>query len=132
MSSGPFKAEPLDFRAMQKRKVYLTLPPALTRINATTALGLVRSNYQVAKIHQYSLQSEADAQTVYFYEVGPGTQLGQKWVFNAREGVISPFSKEPLIVPSAPGRDIGLNLANSTYVNFAIVYTNEDESVYRT
>jgi hypothetical protein len=110
------------------RKTYLIYPG---RINASALLGLKLSSAKAVKIHQFSLQSESDNQTVYFYEEGTGKQLSQKWVFNAREGVISPFSIPPLIVPERVGRDIGLNLANATFVNFVVQYTNEDEDIYR-
>lgn len=116
-------------RDPDKPKSYLTVPNK--RINATAALNLLKSGYQAVKIHQYSLQSESDGQTIFFYDVTTTAAISQNWVFNAREGVISPFSREGLIIPASIGHDVGINLANSTYINFSLVYSNEDETIDR-
>jgi hypothetical protein len=118
-----------------KEKIYRPQADRLTAAGGTL-LNLKLSSAKAVKIHAYTLQSEADSQTVYFYEEGTLKQLSQKWVFNAREGGIidpvnAPFASAPWIVTQAVGRDIGLNLANATAVNYSIIYTNEDESIYR-
>jgi hypothetical protein len=81
------------------------------------------------KVHAYSLQSESDGQTVYFYEDGAGTQLSEKWVLNSREGKAESGFDWPMFIFQVQNsnHDIGLNLANSTAVNFTIVFTNEDD-----
>jgi hypothetical protein len=119
----------MDYERL-KRRTYLT---QIGTISATTAFGLLTPDKanRAAKIHQYSLQSQSDGQTVYFYDAATGAQISQTWVFNAREGVISPFAREALIIPQSVGHDIGLNLANATVVSYHIVYSNEDEDLYR-
>src|SRR5271157_3053625 len=102
-----------DRRDADNVKQFLTVP--LTRINASKVLGLLKSGYQAVKIHQFSLQSESDSQTVYFYDAVTLVQIGQTWVFNAREGVVSPYSRAGVIVAQSIGHDIGINLANATY-----------------
>ena len=116
---------------MKTDKVYR---PFNTRLTAAggTLLGLVLSSAKAVKIHAYSLQSEVDGQTVYFYEAGTGKQISQKWVLNVREGaIVAAFTKAARIKPDRVGRDIGLNLANNTAVNVELIYSNEDEDIYR-
>jgi len=107
--------------------------PQANRISAAggTLLGLKLSSAKAVKIHAYSINSEADGQTVYFYEEGTLKQLSQKWPFNAREGVEKNFTTKARIRTEALGRDIGINLANATAVNLEIIYSNEDEDLYR-
>lgn len=111
-------------------KNYRSLPFRIT-VAGGTLLGLKLSSAKAVKIHAYNIDSEADGQTVYFYEEGTLKQISQKWVFNAREGVVSAFTTKARIRTEAVGRDIGINLANATAVNLEIMYSNEDEDLYR-
>jgi len=132
------KADPWDIPLIKPRnipseKIY---HPQTNRISATALLNLKLSSGKAVKIHAYTLQSESDGQTAYFYEEGTLKQISQKWVFNAREGgiidpVAAPFQVIPWIRTQAVGRDIGLNLANQTALNYHIIYSNEDEDLYR-
>lgn len=99
------------------------------RINATALLSIAVAG-KLIKAHSYSLQSESDSQTAYFYEETSATQLSQKWVLNAREGVAKPFVPAPaqLFKTITTGKDLGLNLANATYVNYEIQYSVDDAS----
>ena len=116
----------LSARTLTKHdnKTYLT---KVGRINATALLSIAIAN-KIIKVHCYSASSESDGQTVYFYEETSGTQLSQKWPWNAREGVSKPFAPAPaqLFKTVTAGKDLGLNLANATYVNYEIVYSVDD------
>jgi hypothetical protein len=115
-----------DFPTQTKHdaKTYLT---KVGRINATGLFTIAVAD-KLIKVHSYSVQSESDSQTVYFYEETSATQLSQKWVLNAREGVSRPFAFAPaqLFKTITQGKDLGLNLANATFVNYEIQYSVDD------
>jgi len=102
-------------------KRYKTLRGRLTTAGVHL-LAIAAAGYLV-KIHSYSLQSEADAQTVYFQEETSATAISQNWVLNAREGVAKAHT---LIQTAVLGKDVSLNLANATAVNYEIEYSNDD------
>jgi hypothetical protein len=105
-------------------KTYLT---KVGRINATGLFSIAVAN-KLIKVHSYSVQSESDSQTAYFYEETSGTQLSQKWVLNSREGAVKPFVYAPaqLFKTATTGKDLGLNLAAATYVDYEIQYSIDD------
>lgn len=112
-------------------KTYYSLSFRITAAGGTL-LGLKLSSAKAVKIHAYNINSEVDGQAAYFYEEGTLKQLSIKWPLNAREGaVVAAFTKAARIKPERVGRDIGLNLANATAVNLDIIYSNEDEDLYR-
>lgn len=111
---------------------YQTCPTITLSSSGGTLLKLKSNdNKRWVKIHHYSIQSESDSQSVYFYDE-TGTQLSQKWTLNAREGVAKPFVPAPgfLLKSSKAGVDIGLYLTNATAVDFEVVYSNDDESMW--
>ena len=102
-------------------------------VNATGLLGLkIVDTKRYILIHHYSLQSESDGQSCYFYEEGTLNQISAKWTFNSREGVSKPFAPSPafLLCTVTAGRDIGLNVANATYVDVELVYSNDDQTMW--
>jgi hypothetical protein len=98
------------------------LKTATGRINATGLLSLKAAGYLV-KIHSFTLNSESDGQTVYFYEETSGTKIGLSMPLNAREGYSVAHT---LIQTAVLGKDIGLNLAAASFVNYTIEYSNDD------
>ena len=118
----------LSARTLTKHdnKVYLS---KVGRINATALLS-IKVAEKIIKVHSYALNSESDSQTAYSYEETSGTQLSMKWPNNTREGVSRPFAHAPaqLFKTATAGKDLGLNLANNTYVNYEIQYSVDDAS----
>ena len=118
---------------------YFTLPDNGGVLSLNTSGGTLLkllmqdSDKRYVLIHHYSLQSESDGQSVYFYQNDTATsQISQKWTFNSREGVAKPFVPSPgyLLRTFKPGVDIGLYLGASTVLDFEIVYSLTDEAMW--
>lgn len=126
LPSGSNSLGSLSQSTKHDAKAYLT---KIARVNATGLFSIAVGG-KIVKVHSYSLQSESDSQSVYFYEETAGTQLSQKWMFNAREGVTRGFAAAPaqLFKTATQGKDLGINLANATYVNIEIQYSVDDAS----
>jgi hypothetical protein len=96
---------------------------------ATTGATIVNNVAgKVIKIHSYSLDSESDGQTAWFYEETSGNQATQKWLLNAREGVSRPFASAPACLGQTTtlNKKLLIGLGAATFVNYELTYSVDD------